>query len=182
MKLFTVGYSYSWKYNRLQGKAVQSRGTTYFLVRHFTFVTKLGMSRNLLGLGNKEKKENLKGARYSATHSKAYNKMACCLQNIKFRINNKLIITQFKLFKSPYKKEPTGCTIYFQLVYTNCCIYRVVDCVWNVMAHAQKPDFVFRWNGRVHLNRRGRQFSRILAAEVCGSAVVMLDVPCSEVV
>jgi hypothetical protein len=25
---------------------------------------------------------------------------------------------------------------------------------WNVMAHAQKPDFVFRWNGRVHLNRR----------------------------
>jgi hypothetical protein len=29
------------------------------------------------------------------------------------------------------------------------------DCVWNVMAHAQKPDFVFRWNGRVHLNRRG---------------------------
>jgi len=28
------------------------------------------------------------------------------------------------------------------------------------MAHAQKPDFVFRGNGRVHLNRRGRQFSR----------------------
>jgi hypothetical protein len=24
---------------------------------------------------------------------------------------------------------------------------------WNVMAHAQKPDFVFRRNGRVHLNR-----------------------------
>jgi len=23
------------------------------------------------------------------------------------------------------------------------------------MAHAQKPDFVFRRNGRVHLNRRG---------------------------
>jgi hypothetical protein len=30
-----------------------------------------------------------------------------------------------------------------------------VDCVSNVMAHAQKPDFVFRRNGRVHLNRRG---------------------------
>ena len=29
-----------------------------------------------------------------------------------------------------------------------------VYCVWNVMAHAQKPDFVFRRNGRVHLNRR----------------------------
>ena len=25
------------------------------------------------------------------------------------------------------------------------------------MAHAQKPDFVFRRNGRVHLNRQGRQ-------------------------
>jgi len=47
------------------------------------------------------------------------------------------------------------------------------------MAHAQKPNFVFRRNGRVHLNRRGRQFSRLLAAEVCASAVVMLDTPCS---
>ena len=42
-----------------------------------------------------------------------------------------------------------------------------VDYVRNVMAHAQKPDFVLRRNGRVHLNRRGRQFSRLLAAEVC---------------
>jgi hypothetical protein len=57
-----------------------------------------------------------------------------------------------------------------------------VDCVSNVMAHAQKPHFVFRRNGRVHLNRRGRPFSRLLAAEVCASAVVMLDTPCSEVV
>jgi len=28
----------------------------------------------------------------------------------------------------------------------------------------------------------GRQFSRLPAAEVCASAVVMLDTPCSEVV
>jgi hypothetical protein len=49
------------------------------------------------------------------------------------------------------------------------------------MAEAQKPDFVFRLNGRVHLNQRGRQFSRLLSAEVCASAVVMLDTPCSEV-
>jgi len=35
------------------------------------------------------------------------------------------------------------------------------------MAHAQKPDFVFRRNGRVHLNWPGRQFSRLLAAEMC---------------
>ena len=50
------------------------------------------------------------------------------------------------------------------------------------MAHSQKPDLVFRRNGRVHLNRRRRQFSRLLAAEVCASAVVMLDTPCSQVV
>jgi hypothetical protein len=50
------------------------------------------------------------------------------------------------------------------------------------MAHTQKPDFVFRQKGRVHLNWRGRQFSRLLAAKVCASAVVMLDTPCSEVV
>jgi len=57
-----------------------------------------------------------------------------------------------------------------------------VDYVWNMMAHAQKPDFVFRRKGRVHLNRRGLQFSRLLAAEVCASAVVVLNTPCSEVV
>ena len=44
------------------------------------------------------------------------------------------------------------------------------------------PDFVFRRKVRVHLNQRGRQFSRLLAAELCASAVVMLDTPCSEVV
>jgi hypothetical protein len=35
------------------------------------------------------------------------------------------------------------------------CSEAILYCVWNVMAHAQKPDFVFRRNGRVHLNRRG---------------------------
>ena len=50
------------------------------------------------------------------------------------------------------------------------------------MTHAQKPDFVFRRNGGVHLNRQGRQFSRLLAAEVCAPAVVMLDTLCSDVV
>ena len=59
---------------------------------------------------------------------------------------------------------------------------REVECVWNVMAHAQKPDFVFRQNGRVNLKRKGRQFSRLLAAELCASAVVILDTPRSEVV
>jgi hypothetical protein len=50
------------------------------------------------------------------------------------------------------------------------------------MAHTQKPVFVFRRNGRVPLNRQGRQFSRLLATEVCASAIVMLDTPCSELV
>ena len=57
-----------------------------------------------------------------------------------------------------------------------------IDCVWNVMAHAQKPYFIFRRNERVHLNRHGRQFSPLLAAEVCASAVLTLDTPSSEVV
>ena len=39
----------------------------------------------------------------------------------------------------------------------------------------QKPDFVFRRNERVHLIRWGRQFSRLLAVEVCTSAVVKLN-------
>ena len=41
--------------------------------------------------------------------------------------------------------------------------YTAVDCarmflehVWNVMAHAQKPDLFFQRNGRVHLNWTGR--------------------------
>ena len=49
------------------------------------------------------------------------------------------------------------------------------------MARPQKPDFVFPRNGRVHLNRWGRQFSRLLADEVCASASVVLDRPRSEV-
>jgi len=60
----------------------------------------------------------------------------------------------------------------------------LADVEWkrNVMAHAQKPDLVFQRNGRVHLYRRGCQFGRLLAAEVCASAVVMLDRPCSDTV
>ena len=61
-------------------------------------------------------------------------------------------------------------------------LYQRLNCVWNVMPHAQKPYFVFRRNGRVHLNRRGRQFSRLLAAEVRASAVVLQGTPCSEIV
>ena len=41
------------------------------------------------------------------------------------------------------------------------------------MAHSQKPHFVFRRNGRVHLNQRGLQFSRLQAAELCASAFMV---------
>jgi len=55
-----------------------------------------------------------------------------------------------------------------------------IETSWNVMTRAQKPDFFFRRNGRVHLNRRGR---RLLAAEVCASALIAGgNTPCSEVV
>ena len=58
-----------------------------------------------------------------------------------------------------------------------------VEASWNVMAHAQKPDFVFRAKRTSPFKSAGgRQFSRLLAAEVSASAVVMLDTPCSEVV
>ena len=49
----------------------------------------------------------------------------------------------------------------------------MVEASWIVMAHAQKPYFFFRRNGGVHLNGRGRQFSRLLAAEVCASAFIV---------
>ena len=46
---------------------------------------------------------------------------------------------------------------------------RAVEWRRNVTAHAQKPDSVFQRNGRVHLYRRGCQFSRVLAFLECRS-------------
>ena len=69
-----------------------------------------------------------------------------------------------------------------RLVISHIMIWNLINCVWNVTAHAQKPDYFFRWDGRVHLNWQGRKFSRLLAADLCASAVIMLDTPCSEVV
>ena len=84
---------------------------------------------------------------------------------------------------------------YFVMVTCFCELFRLlmavlaflvlfVEHVWNVLAHAQKPDLVFQRNRWVHLSWRGYQFSWLLAAEVCASAVVMVvmpDTPCSEV-
>ena len=63
----------------------------------------------------------------------------------------------------------------------SCDAILVIGYVWNVMAHAQNQDFVFRWNGWVHLNRRGRQFSRLLAGELCTSACRVLHCLCKPV-
>jgi len=46
---------------------------------------------------------------------------------------------------------------------------------WGSVKGTGYPLHLNRWEG-------GGQFSRLLAAEVCASAVVMLDKPCSEVV
>jgi len=61
----------------------------------------------------------------------------------------------------------------------------LVEASWNVMAHAEKPDFVFRWNGRVHLNHRGVSsvdYWQPRCAHQLLLLVVMLGTPCSEVV
>ena len=60
-----------------------------------------------------------------------------------------------------------------------------VEASWNVMAHAQKPDFAFRRNGRVHLNRRvisSVDYWQPRCTHQLLLSVVMLDAPCSEVV
>jgi len=68
------------------------------------------------------------------------------------------------------------------ILYIKVGCVNMVEASWNVMAHAQKPDFVSRTKRTSPFKSAGgRQFSRLLAAEVCASAVVMLDTPCSEV-
>ena len=66
-----------------------------------------------------------------------------CSQNEKYFKQNQSTYFMFKIF-------------FFFEKYT---VYEIIrnnmaDCVWNMMAHAQKPEFFFRRNGRVHLNRR----------------------------
>ena len=47
------------------------------------------------------------------------------------------------------------CTSHFFLSQYFVVAILLLECAWNVMAHAQKPDFVFPRNGRVHLNQQG---------------------------
>jgi len=41
------------------------------------------------------------------------------------------------------------------LIFDSEVVYVLVEASWNVLVHAQKPDFVFRRNGGVHLNLQG---------------------------
>ena len=72
-----------------------------------------------------------------------------------FHVNMKLEVRLPDQTIRPYHMEPTGYFYTYEIGHDMCCCIGVVNCVWNVMAHAQKSDFVFRRNGRVHLNRRG---------------------------
>jgi hypothetical protein len=92
------------------------------------------------------------------------------------------ILTNFADFPAPWNVYKVACPLTEVIQRETMFISADLDCVRKVMAYAQKPDFVFPRNGRVHLNRRGRQFSRLLAAEVSASALVTLDSPRSEVV
>ena len=59
----------------------------------------------------------------------------------------------------------------------------VVETSWNVMGTRAETRFsISAKRTSPFKSAWGRQFSRLLAAEVCASAVVMLDTPCSEVV
>jgi hypothetical protein len=100
----------------------------------------------------------------------------------KERLHNKLMDFERTVTQKEYLNNKLFCFKDVQVSNAKAkYVHSLVDCVWNVMAHAQKPEFVFRRNGRVNLNRQGRQFSRLLTADVCASAVVMLDTPSSEV-
>ena len=70
----------------------------------------------------------------------------------------------------------------------SCCFQHCCSCDGRLRlkcdgTRAEKPYFVFAAKRTSPFKSAGgRQFSRLLAADVCASAVVMLDTPCSEVV
>ena len=110
---------------------------------------------------------------------------------------------------SPFTCKPAVGRQFSRLLAAEVCASAVVmvdtpcsEVVWRVMATHSIRQFPLHFpflrhrvpsnfncvlpsllivNGRDHLNWWGRHFSRLLAAEVCASAVVMLDTPCSEV-
>jgi len=57
----------------------------------------------------------------------------------------------------------------------------IVEVSWNVISRAE-TRFRLSVKRTSPFKSAGRQFSRLLAAELCASAAVMLDTPCSDVV
>ena len=92
-------------------------------------------------------------------------------------------IRQFPLH-FPSLASPYAITFQLESTEVNMCRGSVhVEASRNVMAQRQKPDFVFQAKRTSPFKSAGGcQFSWLLAAEVCASAVVMLDTPFSEVV
>ena len=112
-----------------------------------------------------------------AVLSRRYNSVWFCL----VQLQSYSLFTLVDLYANNCPHQPHFFALLRIILF---CIYKtwnIVELVRNVMAHAQKPHFVFRLIERVHSNRRGSQFSRLLAAEVCASAWVMLDRPRPEV-
>jgi len=112
-----------------------------------------------------------------------------------YNATNMILLRSWGLFRSIMSDYPQGQTSYAYLLWGSpvCNKHKEVyvlslkrlgvEAGWNVMAHAQKPDFVFRAKRTSPFKSdAGLQFSRLLAAEVCASAVVMVGTPRSEVV
>ena len=77
-----------------------------------------------------------------------------------------------------------GTQLVNRLYYAACRCGIFVDCVWNVMAHAPKTRFRLSAKRTIPFKSVGGGISSVdyWQPEVCASAVVMLDTPCSEVV
>ena len=70
-------------------------------------------------------------------------------------------------------------------IYIYIKVGKLVLCRLSLKCDGTRAETRFRLSGETDESIKigvGRQFSRLLAAEVCASAVVMLDTTCSEVV
>ena len=82
-------------------------------------------------------------------------------------------------------KTFTGVTALFNIVWRVLCVSSLNYCRDQLKCDGTLAETWFCLSAKrtsPFKSAGGRQFSRLLAAEVCASAVVMLDTPCSEVV
>ena len=129
------------------------------------------LQRGLVARGSKQSKKTLDSI-----------KIQKILERLgKYYVRKERTIGQFRGSGSFTRKYDVFQFCHIRILQSLLYMFNVAEASWIVMAHAQKPNIVFQRNGRVYLNRRGRQFSRLLATEVCASAVRMRDTPCSEV-